>query len=69
MKYAQDFLKIKNIDDACKTVRGELPEVSTDLATYWYGNKEVVVLPADDSEESFTMFVDTYGTKKYLLEG
>lgn len=69
ISFASDFLNHRSIDDAMAQVSGELPELTTKYATYWYGNGEVIVSPVDDSLDEITLFVDVYGDKKYLVEG
>lgn len=68
VSFSQDFLNHLTVDDACIEVHGELPELCTDLATYSYGNGEVIVCPTNENIESFSMFVDQYGDNKYLVE-
>ncbi|MFN3454044.1 MAG: hypothetical protein ACK41T_03725 [Pseudobdellovibrio sp.] len=69
MDYAKDFLKVRSIEDACVEVIGELPDVTTALATYWYGNREVIVSPADETQDGFVMHVDIYNGRAFLVEG
>lgn len=52
-----DFLKAHSIDDVKKNVRGELHEFATDDASYWYGNGELIVSPADESQDESTYSV------------
>lgn len=66
-KYAKDFLSVKTLKDACRKVTGELPDVSTDLATYFYGNREVIVSPTDDAVKEFVMHVDSYSGRDTLV--
>lgn len=68
-KYMRDFLSKRSARDAEKAVKGELRELSTSLATYFYGNNEVNVSPVDEKEEPFTLYVDNYGNGPILVEG
>lgn len=67
-KLLKDFLKHHTIDDIQKSVRGELKEYCTDNVTYYFGNGELIVSPADESLEQTVYIIDTYGDKKYLVE-
>lgn len=62
------FLKKKSIKDIEKSVEGELFEYPTKHATYFYGNGELIVSPADESQDETVYVVDTYGSKKVLVE-
>lgn len=64
--YKRDFLKHRTVEDVRAYVKGELNELATRFATYFYGNGEVIVYPVN-SEESFSFFVDTYGAQSYLV--
>lgn len=65
-----EFLKFHSLDDIKQEVFGELPEFSTDNASYCYGNGEVIIYPANPCEEdlSFVYVIDTYGGTDYLVE-
>lgn len=65
-KYVLDFLKHCSIDDVVANVEGELPELCTDLATYFYGNRELIVYCL--TEEALMFFADTYDNgQTYML--
>lgn len=68
MNLLGEFLKKKSIKDIEKTVKGELLEYATKNATYFYGNGELIVSPADESQDDIVYVIDTYGDKKYLVE-
>lgn len=68
MNLLEEFLKKKTIKDVQKRVSGEVFEYATEHATYFYGNCELVIVPADDSKEESLYVVDTYGDKSFLVE-
>lgn len=68
MDLLKEFLKDKSIKDIQKRVCGEVFEYVTEHATYFYGNNELLIVPADDSKEESLYVVDTYGDKSFLVE-
>ncbi len=66
--FLKDFLKRKSISDVQQLVFGELPDVSTDKATYWYGNGEVICSPADEKIPDINFEVVQIGSNYYLSE-
>lgn len=63
--FLKDFLKHHTIDDIEEQIEGELNEFATKKASYWYGNGELIVAPAD-SDDTFTFVVDRIGFNKFL---
>lgn len=66
--FLKDFLRKKTIDDVRQSVIGELPELATDKATYWYGNGEVIVSPSDDLLPEINFEIVQIGSRFYLQE-
>lgn len=56
------------VDDIASPLEGELPDVSGEDFTAWYGNRELIVYLADE-EEAQVYFVDIYGDRKVLVKG
>lgn len=64
----KEILKQITVGDIASPLEGELPDVSGDGFTAWYGNRELIVYLADE-EEGQTYFIDVYGDRKILVKG
>lgn len=64
----EEFLKHHTLDDVDAFVSGELNEYSTDIASYCYGNGELIIWPDDINLDPIIYVIDKYGDKKYLVE-
>ncbi len=62
-QYLADFLQTHSIEDVQQTIVGELNEHSTELATYLFGNSELIVLPREEHIDEIVFVVDIYGNK------
>ena len=64
---ANCFLKEgHSLDDIEQEVKGELLEYSNDLASYWYGNGELIACPHDFEDESIVYVIEQIGFEKYI---
>lgn len=66
--FLKDFLRHRSIDDVRQSVIGELPDIATNKATYFYGNGEVIVSPVDESIPEITFELVQIGFNYYLQE-
>lgn len=67
-KLLKDFLKKYSIEDVQTPVEGEANEYSTDLATYFFGNGELVISPVDESQDEIVYWCDRIGFDYKLVE-
>ncbi len=67
INYLAEFLKIKDLQDVKQKVIGELEELSTKSATYFYGNSELIISPSDDSQDEIVYVIDNYGSGDMLV--
>jgi hypothetical protein len=64
-----DFLKKHSLADIKAEVVGEtLNEYGTKFASYFFGNGELIVCPADESQDETVYVIDTYGDRDFLVE-
>jgi len=69
MDLVAEFLKTHTIADIKAEVKGDLlNEFGTEHASYWYGNGELIVAPADESLDETVYVIDSYGDRDYLVE-
>ena len=65
--FLNSFLNVHTIDDIKAEVVGELNEYATDKATYFFGNGELIISPADESQDEITYVVDRIGFNSMLV--
>lgn len=61
-KYLDRFLDMKTLEDVLVEHDGNLPEISDDVATYTYGNRELLIWPANDADPDEVWVLNDYGS-------
>lgn len=60
MRHIDRFLKVFSVDHVVAPVHGELNEYSDEHATFFYGNGELIISPADESQSEETYYYSNY---------
>lgn len=66
--YLKIFFKKHDLRDIKKHIKGELNEYSTEEATFYFGNSELIISPADESEDEIVLSLDQIGFYPMLTE-
>lgn len=67
-KHLENFLTNHTLQDIKTEVIGELFQDGNDECSYFYGNGELIVCPADCDLDETVYVIDTYGDEDILVE-
>lgn len=68
-KYLKIFLKNHTVEDVVQKVSGELNEFSCKEFTAFFGNKELIISPSNETEDEQIYFADRIGFFYQLVRG
>lgn len=67
-KYVTKFLKKYSVNNVLESIHGELNEYSCKEFTAYFGNGELLISPANETEDEIVYFADRIGFDYVLVE-